>query len=140
MVLAALKNSVFQSAKNMVRYTYNEGENNMDNKTVKVSKKAVVTRTYIAVDGKQFDNRNECLKYERKLQTVTNIKNALATVFDNHEDVYESLVDGLQKMTEEDRKTVLNGLINLTIDRKTPVRKPKAVEAESTESEVVGVA
>lgn len=102
----------------------------MDNKTVKISKKAVVTRTYIAVDGKQFDNRNECLKYERKLETVTNIKNALATVFDNSEDVYESLVDGLQKMTEADRKTVLNGLINLTIDRKTPVRKPKTDVAE----------
>ena len=97
----------------------------MDNKTVKVSKKAVVTRTYLAVDGKQFDNRNECLKYERKLQTVTNIKNALATVFDNHEDVYESLVDGLQKMTEDDRKIVLNGLISLTVDRKVPVRKVK---------------
>jgi hypothetical protein len=124
----------------MVRYTYNEGENNMDNKTVKVTKKAIVTRTYLAVDGKQFDNRNECLKYERKLQTVTNIKNALATVFDNHEDVYESLVDGLQKMTEEDRKTVLNGLINLSIDRKTPVRKSKTVEAETSEDEVVGVA
>lgn len=97
----------------------------MDNKTVKVSKKAVVTRTYLAVDGKQFDNRNECLKYERKLETIINIKNALSTVFDNSEDVYESLVDGLQKMTEADRKTVLNGLINLTVERKTPVRKAK---------------
>jgi hypothetical protein len=112
----------------------------MDNKTTKITKKAIVTRTYVAIDGKQFDNRNDCLKYERKLQTAINLKTAFATVFDNHEDVYESLVDGLQRMTEVDRKTVLNGLINLTIDRKSPVRKSKTVEVESTEDEVVGVA
>jgi hypothetical protein len=95
--------------------------------------RTITTRVYQAIDGKQFADRNECLAYERKLETVSKIKESLATVFDNSDDVYESLVDGLVKMTVEDRKAVLNGLLTLTVERKKPVRKAKAV----TETEVV---
>jgi hypothetical protein len=92
------------------------------------SNRTITTRVYQAIDGKQFSDRQECLTYERKLTTVANVKNALATVFDNSEDIYASLVDGLSNMTVEDRKTVLNGLITLTIERKKPVRKVTVTE------------
>lgn len=80
-------------------------------------------RIYQAVDGKQFSDRDECLVYERKIKIVSNIKESLATVFENSEDVYESLVDGLLRMTITDRKTVLNGLLNITVGRNKPIRK-----------------
>jgi hypothetical protein len=92
------------------------------------SNRTIVTRVYKAIDGKEFSDRQECLAYERKLTTVANVKNALATVFDNHEDIYASLVDGLVNMSVEDRKTVLNGLITLTIERKKPIRKVTVAE------------
>ena len=88
---------------------------------------AVITKVYQAEDGKIFNNRNDCYKYEKRIETVTSIKASLSTVFDNAEDVYASFYDGLNVMLETDRKTVLNGLINLTIDKKTPVRKSKKV-------------
>lgn len=93
------------------------------------SNRTITTRVYQAIDGKQFEDRNACLAYERKLETVSKIKESLATVFDNHEDVYESLLDGLQKMTLENRKTALNGLLNLTVERKRPVRKIQTTDA-----------
>jgi hypothetical protein len=34
-------------------------------------------------------------------------------------------------MTVEDRKTVLNGLVTLTVERKKPVRKTNVVEMET---------
>ena len=92
------------------------------------SNRTITTRIYQAIDGKQFADRNECLAYERKLATVSKIKTALATVFDNSDDVYESLLDGLQKMDIEDKKAVLNGLLTLTIERKKPVRKATVAE------------
>jgi hypothetical protein len=92
------------------------------------SNRTITTRIYQAIDGKQFSDRNECLTYERKLTTVANIKTALATVFDNAEDIYASLIDGLANMSVEDRKTVLNGLITLTVERKKPVRKATVAE------------
>ena len=92
------------------------------------SNRTITTRIYQAIDGKQFADRNECLTYERKLATVSKIKTALATVFDNSDDVYESLLDGLQKMDIEDKKAVLNGLLTLTIERKKPVRKATVAE------------
>lgn len=96
--------------------------------------KAIIDKVYQAEDGKIFNDRNSCLKHEKRVETITAVKAALSTVFDNAEDVYASLYDGLSVMLETDRKTVLNGLINLTIDRKTPVRKSKSV------AEVVEVA
>jgi hypothetical protein len=96
--------------------------------------RTITTRVYQAIDGKQFADRNECLAYERKLETVSKIKTALATVFDNADDVYESLVDGLVRMTAEDRKATLNGLLTLTVERKKPVRKTKTeTVTEATE-------
>jgi hypothetical protein len=95
------------------------------------SNRTITTRIYQAIDGKQFADRNECLAYERKLETVSKIKTAMATVFDNSEDIYASLVDGLSNMTVEDRKTVLNGLVTLTVERKKPVRKTTVVEMET---------
>jgi hypothetical protein len=95
------------------------------------SNRTIVTRIYKAIDGKQFSDRQECLTYERKLTIVANVKNAMATVFDNSEDIYASLVDGLSNMTVEDRKTVLNGLVTLTVERKKPVRKTTVVEMET---------
>lgn len=98
------------------------------------SNRTITTRIYQAIDGKQFSDRRECLAYEKKLSTETAIRTALSTVFDNADDVYESLVDGLAKMTVENRKTVLNGLVNLTIEKKKPVRKAKTeTVAEVTE-------
>lgn len=95
---------------------------------------AVINKVYQAEDGKIFNDRNDCVKYERRIQTITAVKASLSTVFDNAEDVYASLYDGLNVMLETDRKAVLNGLISLTIDKKTPVRKSKKV------AEVVEVA
>ena len=92
------------------------------------SNRTITTRIYQAIDGKQFADRNECLTYERKLATVSKIKTAMATVFDNADDVYDSLLDGLQKMDIENRKAVLNGLLTLTIERKKPVRKATVAE------------
>jgi hypothetical protein len=92
------------------------------------SNRTITTRIYQAIDGKQFADRNECLAYERKLATVSKIKKAMATVFDNADDVYDSLLDGLQKMDIENRKAVLNGLLTLTIERKKPVRKATVAE------------
>ena len=102
----------------------------MNTKT-KENKRVIVTKTYQAVDGKMFENRHDCIKYERQLETVSNIKKAFSTVFDNSDDVYQALVDGLNVMLETDRKTVLNGLINLTIERKSPVRKTKVTKVET---------
>ena len=92
------------------------------------SNRTITTRIYQAIDGKQFSDRQECLAYERKLATVSKIKESLATVFDNADDVYDSLLDGLQKMDIENRKAVLNGLLTLTIERKKPVRKALVAE------------
>jgi len=99
------------------------------------SNRTITTRIYQAIDGKQFSDRQECLAYERKLATVSKIKESLATVFDNCDDVYESLIDGLSAMTLEDRKTALNGLLALTVERKKPVRKVKTTVAEEVVEE-----
>ena len=93
------------------------------------SNRTITTRVYQAIDGKQFEDRNACLSYERKLETVSKIKASLATVFDNSDDVYDSLVDGLAKMTLENRKAALNGLLSLTVERKKPVRKIETTDA-----------
>jgi len=92
------------------------------------SNRTITTRIYQAIDGKQFSDRQECLAYERKLATISKIKTAMATVFDNADDVYDSLLDGLQKMDIENRKAVLNGLLTLTVERKKPVRKAPTAE------------
>jgi len=92
------------------------------------SNRTITTRIYQAIDGKQFADRQECLAYERKLAIVSKIKTAMATVFDNADDVYDSLFDGLQKMDIENRKAVLNGLLTLTVERKIPVRKAPVAE------------
>jgi hypothetical protein len=93
-----------------------------------VNGEMIINKLYQAEDGKTFSDRNDCFKHEKKIKTIADIKASLATVFDNSEDVYNSLYDGLCVMLETDRKTVLNGLINLTVDKKVPVRKNKKVE------------
>ena len=98
------------------------------------SNRTITTRIYQAIDGKQFSDRQECLAYERKLATISKIKTAMATVFDNADDVYDSLLDGLQKMDIENRKAVLNGLLTLTVERKKPVRKVAEVATETVTS------
>ena len=90
----------------------------------------VITKVYQAKDGAIFNDKAQCLRYEKRVEIVNSIKAALATVFDNYEDVYTSLYDGLSVMLETDRKTTLYGLISLTIERKTPVRKSKKVVAK----------
>ena len=44
---------------------------------------AVITKVYQAEDGKIFNNRNDCYKYEKRIETITAIKastNCLSTL------------------------------------------------------------
>ena len=84
-------------------------------KTIKKVKDSVETKIYQARDGKQFENKNDCKTYEKRIKKIDNVKKSFMTVFNNGDDVYNSLCDGLNIMLETDRKNVLNGLINLTI-------------------------
>jgi hypothetical protein len=98
-------------------------------KTIHIKEDNVLVKRYMTNDGKVYDTKDEAVDHERREKIKLKIKTAYATVFENSDEVVESILEGLYRMLECDRKIVLNGLINLTIDRKP--RKKASVEASA---------
>ena len=87
-------------------------------KTIYVSENNELIKKYMSNDGVVYDTKDEAVDHERREKIKLNIKTAYATVFDNSDEVVESFLEGLYRMLEYDRRIILNGLINLTIDKK----------------------
>ncbi len=94
-------------------------------KTIHIKENNMLVKKYMANDGMVYDIKDEAVDHERREKIKLNIKTAYATVFENSDEVVESILDGLNRMLEYDRRIILNGLINLTIDKK-PRKKAKA--------------
>jgi hypothetical protein len=87
-------------------------------KTIYVSENNELIKKYMSNNGVVYDTKDEAVDHERREKIKLNIKAAYATVFDNSDEVVESFLEGLYRMLEYDRRIILNGLINLTIDKK----------------------
>jgi len=98
-------------------------------KTIHMNENNVLVKKYMTSDSTVYDTKEEAMYHEKREKIKLNIKTAYATVVENSDEVMESLLDGLYRMLECDRKIVLNGLINLTIDKKP--RKKVSVQASA---------
>ena len=87
-------------------------------KTIYVSENNELIKKYMSNNGVVYDTKDEAVDHERREKIKLNIKTAYATVFENSDEVVESFLEGLYRMLEYDRRIILNGLINLTIDKK----------------------
>jgi hypothetical protein len=76
-------------------------------KTIKTIEGHKIYKTF---DDVIFMNKKEALLHEKKEKKILAIQNAFATVYDNSDEVLESLLEGLRRMLETDRRTILNGL------------------------------
>ena len=100
-------------------------------KTIHMKENNELVKRYASNDGTVYEMKELAVEHDKRQKTIANIKEAYATVFDNSDEVVNSLIDGLQRMLEFDRRTVLNGLINLTIEKKP--RKNKIASASTEE-------
>jgi hypothetical protein len=80
---------------------------------MKTIKTAEGNKIYKTFDDVIFMNKKEALLHEKKEKKILAIQNAFATVYNNSDEVTESLIEGLRRMLETDRKTILNGLKSL---------------------------
>lgn len=89
-------------------------------KTVYILNDAKETeKRYLANDGTVFEMRELAVQHDKREKLISSIKEKYNTVFTNGDDVANSIIDGLQRMLEFDRRTVLNGLLYLTTEKKT---------------------
>jgi hypothetical protein len=76
-------------------------------KTIKTTEGNKIYKTF---DDVIFMNKKEALLHEKKEKKLLAIQNAFATVYNNSDEVLKSLLEGLRRMLETDRRTILNGL------------------------------
>lgn len=76
-------------------------------------------KRYLTKDGTVFEIREMAVQHEKRMKLIASIKEKYNTVFSNGDEVANSIIDGLQRMLEYDRRMVLNGLLYLTTERKS---------------------
>lgn len=76
-------------------------------------------KRYLTNDGTVFEMREMAVQHEKRMKLIASIKEKYNTVFTNGDEVANSLMEGLQRMLECDRRVVLNGLLYLTTERKS---------------------
>lgn len=99
-------------------------------KTIHMKENNELVKRYASNDGTVYEMKELAVEHDKRQKTIVNIKEAYATIFDNSDEMVNSLIDGLQRMLEFDRRTVLNGLINLTIEKKPRKNKTASVFTE----------
>jgi len=88
-------------------------------KTIYIKEDNQLIKKYIANNGVVYDTKDEAVYSDKREKLIFSIKEKYNTVFTNGDEVANSIIDGLQRMLEFDRRVVLNGLIMLTTERKS---------------------
>lgn len=87
-------------------------------KTIYIQENNDLVKKYIANNGTVYDTKDEAVYSDKREKLISSIKEKYNTVFTNGDEVANSIIDGLQRMLEYDRKVVLNGFMYLTTERK----------------------
>ena len=61
-------------------------------------------------DGKIFSSREEAKINQEKIKKIKECAEIMNTVFDNSEEVLNSLIEGLERMLQTDRENFINHL------------------------------
>ena len=89
-------------------------------KTVYVLNDQKITeKRYLTNDGTVFEMREMAVQHEKRMKLINSIREKYNKVFSNGDEVADSLMEGLHRMLECDRRVVLNGLLYLTTERKS---------------------
>ena len=88
-------------------------------KTIYIKEDNQLVKKYIANNGAVYDTKDEAVYSDKREKLISSIKEKYNTVFTNGDEVANSIIDGLQRMLECDRRVVLNGLLYLTTERKS---------------------
>jgi predicted heme/steroid binding protein len=87
-------------------------------KTIYIQENNDLVKKYIANNGAVYDTKDEAVYSDKREKLISSIKEKYNTVFTNGDEVANNIIDGLQRMLECDRRTVLNGFMYLTTERK----------------------
>ena len=87
-------------------------------KTIYIQENNDLVKKYIANSGAVYDTKDEAVYNDKREKLISSIKEKYNTVFTNGDEVANSIIDGLQRMLECDRRVVLNGFMYLTTERK----------------------
>ena len=87
-------------------------------KTIYIQENNDLVKKYIANSGAVYDTKDEAVYNDKREKLISSIKEKYHTVFTNGDEVANSIIDGLQRMLECDRRVVLNGFMYLTTERK----------------------
>jgi hypothetical protein len=87
-------------------------------KTIYIQENNDLVKKYIANNGAVYDTKDEAVYSDKREKLISSIKEKYNTVFTNGDEVANNIIDGLQRMLEYDRRTVLNGFMYLTTERK----------------------